>query len=149
MTAITITNRYTISADWERGSIIIDKQAGGTVNLGDVVYIDSNDKVQQAIGSTAIKAHAFGICTGVQNQYAETFVALNGWCEVTMAGPVFGFIGSLDFANGQLLYVSKDVLGGLDTAAPTGGVYDFVVGNAEGPNVLFVRPGQSAPASTA
>ena len=149
MTAITITSRNTISADWDRGSIIVDKQAGGTVNLGDVVYLDDNDQVQQAIGSSAKAGHAFGIVTGLQNQYGETSVGLNGWCSVTISGPVFGFIGAVDFVDGQMLYVSKTVAGGLDTAAPAGGVYDFIVGNAQSPHSLFVRPGQSAPASTA
>jgi len=149
MTAVTITLRNTISADWDRGSIIVDKVAGGTVNLGDCVYLDDNNQVQQAIGSSSKAGHAYGIVTGLQNQYGETSVGLGGWCSVTVSGPVFGFIGSPDFIDGQMLYVSKTVAGGLDTAAPSGGVYDFIVGNAQAANTLFVRPGQTTPASTA
>jgi len=149
MTAVTIALRNTISADWDRASVIVNRQAGATVNLGDVVYMDDNNKVQPAIGnSTSIKAHAFGIVVGVTNFYAETSAPANAWVAVCVRGPVYGFIGSWGtFADGQVVYVSKTVAGGLDTTIPGTPAYDYVVGNAIDGTSIFVDPGQSTPAS--
>ncbi len=149
MTAVTITDRHSISATWDRGSVILNYQAGAAVSLGDAVYLDDNNKVQRAIGSSSKAAHAFGIVVGITNFYAEVDAIANQWVAVCIHGPVFGFIGAVTLTDGQVLYVSKDTAGGLDTAAPTGGVYDYVFCNAQGPNDIFVRPGQSTPASTA
>ncbi len=147
MAAITVTPRK-ISATWDRGAVILDFIAGATVNIGDCVYMDDNNYVQQVVGTTLKGAHSFGIVVGSPNQYAETAIPSGASCAVCVHGPVYGFDNPA-YIDGQLIYVSKTVAGGMDTAAPSGGVYDFVVGNAQGADCIFVRPGQSAPASTA
>jgi len=148
MTAVVLADKHSISSYWERGSIILNRPTGATVNLGDVVYMDANNLVQPAIGNSAvIKSQSLGVVSGVPNQFAETSVPTGSYCAVTIRGPVFGIIGTPALSSGQQLYVSKTVAGGLDTTAPSGGAYDFVVGNMIDATTLFVDPGQSAPAS--
>jgi|SRR5882724_13287821 len=146
MTAVAAYSSRSPSADYDRGAVILNYVAGGTVSIGDAVYLDDNNQVQQAIGSSSKAAHALGIVVGVTNFYAETSEAAGGWVAVCIHGPVFGWTGLID---GQVIYVSKTVAGGMDTTAPTGGVYDYIMGNAIGNDTIFVRPGQTTPASTA
>lgn len=149
MAPVTITDRHTISATWDRGATILDYQVGGTgqtVNLGDVVYLDDNNQVQQAIANALKPSHAFGLCVGVTNFYAETSAASGAWVAICLRGPVFGFIGD-GFVDGQVLYLSKTVAGGLDTVAPATPAYDYVVGNTMATDAFFVDPGQSTPLS--
>jgi hypothetical protein len=144
MTAVAAYSTHSPSASYDRGATILNYIAGGTVNIGDCVYLDDNNQVQQAIGSASKTAHALGIVVGVTNFYAETQENAGGWVAVCVHGPVYGWVSLID---GQVIYVSKTVAGGMDTAAPSGGVYDFIVGNAVGADAIFVRPGQTTPAS--
>ncbi len=144
MSAITVTPKN-ISADFDRGSDIVDFVVGAaSVAMGDVVYLDSNNQLQKAIATSSAAAQAIGIVVGVPNFYAETTAPQNSWAAVCVHGLVFGFTG---LVSGQPLYVSKTTAGGLDTAVPASGAYSLIVGNAEGSDSFFVRPGQSAPAS--
>lgn len=144
MSAVAFYDSHSPSATWDRGATILNYVAGADVSIGDVVYLDDNNQVQRAIGSSSKQAHALGIVVGVANAYAEVTAHAGSWCSVAVHGPVFGWIGLID---GQVVYVSKTVAGGMDTAAPSSGVYDFIVGNAIGADTIFVRPGQTTPTS--
>lgn len=150
MAAVTFTP-FHISSTWDRlaNPLMYLIANGVTVGLGQAVYLDDNNKLQLAVGNTTAKAaNVLGIVVGVTQQYAETTAkgdGINVYASVVRLGEVMGY--DSQFIDGQVIYVSKTVPGGLDTTAPSGGAYDYVVGTALGADVIFVQPGMSSPAS--
>lgn len=143
MTAIVV-NGSNVSASEERGSIIEWYTTNEEIDLGNAVYLDSDNEVNQAIGTSSAAANAIGIAALADNFYGETTIPEGGSVGVVVYGPVYGFT---DLHSGQPLWVSKTVPGGLDDAAPTGGVYQFIVGHAQDDQTFFVDPGTVTPQS--
>jgi hypothetical protein len=143
MTDLVVTAKN-ISSDWNRGSIVEDYVANVALVVGQVVYIDSNNKANLADANVvALNARAVGIVTGSGNEYGETTIPAGQYAQVTIAGPVYGFSG---LGSGQFFWVSK-VAGNIDDAAPTGGAYQYVLGHAINSDTIFLAPGQAIPAS--
>jgi len=111
MAAITVTAR---SVKPMPGTIRRDFVAGGSGNVGDAVYIDSNGKVQQANASAAGTAIAIGIVVSAGSLGALTFASGDA-VSVVLLGVVGGFSS---LTPGSLVYLS-DTAGGFDTAAGT------------------------------
>lgn len=145
MTAITMV-AVNISADWDRGAeTFADNKSGVALTVGQWVYLDASNLWQLAVADIALlNATVVGQVTGAPNQYGETTIPSGDYPAVTVAGPVWGYSG---LNSGQFLYLSKTVPGGADTAAPTGGAYQYVLGHAIGPDTFYVQPGQTQPVS--
>lgn len=127
------------------GSISRNRVAGGTVNMGDAVYPDSNSKRQQALATTAAAAAASGIITAVA-QPGSTSAASGEGCTETVFGPVGGFSG---LTPGAIYYVDDSTAGGITATAPSGtGKWAKGVGYAETDTILFVDPGVTAARSS-
>ena len=129
MSAITVT-----AADVRplAGAIIERFAAGGSVNVGDVVYVSGNDTVKQASGTLLAMALTPGICVAT-NASGGTLAASGDYVDVVLAGRVTGFAS---MTAGSLYFVS-DTDGKLDTAV---GTQDTMVGFAVNASTVFVRP---------
>jgi hypothetical protein len=123
------------------GAIMRRAIAGEALAFGDAVYVStySGDKpvVSKASGA-AIDALivCYGVVVSTQADLGgATSVAISAACDVVVLGPVTGYTG---MTSGAHIWVS-DTAGLLST---TVGTKSCVVGLAESPTVVFVRPGQ-------
>lgn len=144
MAALTVV-AGNVSADQNQGSVIRNYITGMAVNVGQAVYVDTNGNVQLAIGNVlTANAKAIGIVVNSTDLYGSTAIPSGGYCSVCEFGPVYGYYG---MTPGKQVWVSKTVAGGLDDAAPTGGVFQFILGVSIDDDIIFVSPGMSAPVS--
>lgn len=110
--------------------------AGGTVNMGDAVYLASDGDVEQADANTAASVEAIGVVVAGSDAGETAFEAGDAVTVVTY-GPVGGF-SSLN--EGVKQYVSETA-GAVTETAPTGsGTWTKTFGYAEAAGVLFVNP---------
>ncbi|GEM_PF-2812257 len=145
MTALSF-DATKISTDPLKGAVNNKFQAASAITapLGKAVYLDTDGKIALADADvTDVEARAVGVITAVSNQYGENALATDEWCTVTQYGPVYGFSG---LAEGTYAWVGATA-GELDDTAPTGGAYQYIVGQCHGDDVFFVNPGISAPES--
>lgn len=125
------------------GAIVRRYAAGGTLDMGDLVYLDSNGAVQVTDANAAATSAAFGIIVA-GSDVAESQFESGDAVAVCVFGPVGGFAG---MTPGALQYVSETA-GEFTETAPTGaGTWTKVAGRAESASVFFVNPGVSAAAS--
>jgi hypothetical protein len=104
--------------------------AGGTINIGDVVYEAADGDVEQAAGGSVATSWAIGIAVATPD--GGTSVSAGERVDVVTSGPVAGFAS---LTPGNLGWVS-DTAGKVDTAA---GTKDTIVGFCEAANVFHVR----------
>lgn len=143
MTVLSVTANN-ISASEERGAVLIRFVTGEAMSPGQAVYLDSNNLCWKAKADSAAHARAIGIVvSGPGIFYGETTIPVGGTATICIGGPVFGFSG---LSQGLPIYVDKTTAGSLNDAAPTT-AYQFVVGQAEGNDTIFVRPGVGSPVS--
>lgn len=144
MTALTVTAAK-VSANQNQGAVIRPYRAGGTVSLGQAVYLDSNGYVQAADANTAAvtTARAVGIVVATSDPYGSTSAAANESVSVCLSGIVYGFSGLTPGAYG---WVSKTA-GEIEDTAPTGGAYQYILGQAMSATEFYVNPGIYQPAS--
>lgn len=120
------------------GAILRNKKAGGTVNMGDAVYIDSNSAVQQAKANAAATSAAEGVIVAVA-QPGQTSAAAGEGVSVCTFGPVGGFSS---LTPGAVYYVDASTAGAITATAPSGGgAWAKSIGYAESDTILFVSPG--------
>lgn len=144
MAILTVT-AANVSANQNQESLIRSYKTGGTVNVGDVVYADSADLVYQAVGNILItNAYAVGIVVDTQSLYGDTSAVTGKWVSVCVFGPVNGFSS---LTPGKAAYVDKTNAGKMNDTAPTGGVFQYVVGHPIDDVTFFVNPGGAAPVS--
>lgn len=107
---------------------------GGSVNVGDAVYIASDGDAEQADGNagTGVNEKARGIVLAVGGEGAESGVA-GERATMCLHGPIAGFSG---MTPGDTLFVS-DTAGKVADAA---GTNSSVIGHAFAADVLFVAP---------
>ena len=150
MTALTATPAN-ISASEERGAMLKVFVAAAAVNIGDVVYLDSNNKINKAIADSAAHARAIGIVVTAQNFYGETSIPIGGSVIVCVYGPCWGWGASNStlMISGLPVWVDKTTAGKLNDTAPTGGAYQYQVGRMLGNDTIFVDPGTVSPSSAA
>jgi hypothetical protein len=107
------------------GCIIRRKQAGGTVEAGEAVYLDSAGKVQVTAANAVATNYAYGM--SLQD------AASGDWIDVVLHGPVECATGG---TAGAIVYTS-------DTAgefAETAGTKTTILGVMESATTLFLRP---------
>lgn len=122
----------------DHGAVIRNYDAGGSITVGDSVYIASDGDVEQAIATAQASGKAIGIA--VQSYDGETTINSGDPVAVCVFGPVSGFSG---MTPGNTIYQS-DTAGRVADAA---GTYAHEVGYAESATVLFVSPGDDDPTS--
>ncbi len=129
-----------IRALTENGAVIRPYDAGGSMTVGDLVFVASDGDVEQA-DANVNQASAKGIGIAVQSFDGETSIVAGTPVSVCVFGPVAGFSAMTPGANG---YVS-DTAGEIADAAAT---YDRIVGYAERAGVFFVNPEMNDPSSS-
>lgn len=150
MTALTATPAN-ISATEERGAQLKTFTTAAQLSVGDVVYLDSNNKVNKAIADSAAHARAIGIVVIPDNFYGESTIKSGGVATVCVYGPVWGWqvSNSALMVSGLPVWVDKTTAGKLNDTAPTGGAYQYQVGRMLGNDTIFVDPGTVSPSSAA
>lgn len=117
------------------GAIWRDYDAGGSGNVGDLVYLDSNGAVQVTDASAAATAQALGIVVAAGSIGATSFVS-GDRVTVCEYGPVGGFSSMTPAGLG---YVSETAAKIADTAPSTGASVVCVVGYCESATTFFVQ----------
>jgi|GEM_PF-4247279 len=118
------------------GATIRRLTAGAALNVGDVVYIDTDATVKPAIATSEAAAQARGIVVGV-GVAGATSATSGGAVDVVTHGAVA--VGAA-LTVGAPVYVSATA-GKTDHTAPaTTGQFPFVVGWAEAAQTLYINP---------
>lgn len=121
------------------GAVTRAYNLGGTVAVGDPVYVASDGDVERTDGNVSNTVAAFrGILVALQGGKSTGAAGDRG--TVCVFGPVAGFTGLTPGAPG---YVSNDV-GKLEDAV---GAFQRFAGYAESATVFFVQPVMSTAAS--
>lgn len=124
----------------DNGAIVRPYTAGGTVTVGQAVYIATDGDVEPADANAGTPAEQVrGIA--VASYDGETTINSGDPCSVCVFGPVAGFSG---MTPGDIIYLSNTV----GRVADAAGSFSRVVGHAESATVLFVNPDQSDAASS-
>ncbi len=121
------------------GAVLRDYDAGGNGEVGNVIYIASDDDVEVTDADAAATAHGRGIVVAVNKEGETSFVA-GDRLSVCVFGPVGGFSG---MTPGSRVYVDADA-GKLDHTSPA---VSMPMGYAESAGVVFVAPSMSGPTS--
>lgn len=130
MSAITVT-AANVAPLIANGAVIRDYQAGGTLTVGNAVYIDASGYVQAADGSAA--STAFGIGLVCDSYDGTTTIASGEKVPVCVFGPVSGFSSATPASKGWI----SNTAGALDTAS---GNVAHELGYFESAGVFFVNP---------
>jgi hypothetical protein len=128
-----------IRALQQNGALVRDYRAGGTITVGNLVYVASDGDVEAADADSSSAATAT-IGIAVCGLDGETTISSGDPCAVCVFGPVSGFSG---MTPGDVLWVS-DTVGRVDTVA---GTFDRAIGYAERAGVIFVNPQINDPSS--
>ena len=143
MADMTVT-AANVSGDWNQGTVIRNFVAGGTVNVGDAVYIATDGFVYQADANVLVaNAKGRGIVVNSDDLYGSTVISATRSCSVALFGPVYGFSGMTPGTTG---WVSATA-GKIADAAPTGGAFQEPMGYAVSDVIFFVDPDTETPAS--
>jgi len=113
------------------GATVRRYDAGGSLSVGDAVFLASDGDVEGAIDATATSAWAIGIVVGCPD--GDTGAVAGEPVDVVVHGPVELASG---LTPGDLAYVG-DSAGMVSTAA---GTKEVVVGYVETASAIFVRP---------
>lgn len=117
------------------GAITRRGTAGGSMNVGDAVYLDGANGWKQADADAEASAQARGVV--VAGPQGATAIVSGDRIDICVYGPVEGFAS---MTPGAVIYNSVTA-GALDqTASVIAGDYPFVVGYAESASVVFVDP---------
>ena len=146
MATVTYYIAQGVSANEERGAQILRFIAGEALAIGQAVYLDANNKLHPAKADSSLHASAVGIICSTNNFYGETAITSGQWASVCTLGPVQGWQSLID---GEPIWVDAVTAGNMVDTAPTGGAYQFVVGQARGADTINVMPGTTTPVSHA
>lgn len=135
---ITVTAAQ-VSALPANGAVLHTFTAGGTITIGNLVYIDGSGYAQHADGNVSI-AVATAVGIAVESYDGQTSVASGDPVAVALFGPVSGYSG---MTPGSYVYVS-DTVGRLSSVA---GTATFIVGYALTAGIVFLIPGMNAASS--
>lgn len=125
-------------------AIIRRFEAAAVMDIGTVVYIDTNGKVNKAQATTAAAAQARGIVVGV-GATGKSTCAIGDALDVVTHGPVE--LGVTGLTDGSALYVSATA-GLMDQTAPaTAGQFKYVIGYAHSDMGIYVQGQMVVPAA--
>lgn len=120
------------------GAVVKEGVAGGALEVGDQVYLDSNGQWQVADSDAAGTAE--GRALVVATSTGETSAVAGDGIEVCLFGPCSGFES---LTPGALGYASANA-GEISDAA---GTVTWVFGYCYDTTVFFVQPGMALPTS--
>ena len=119
----------------EQGAETMKMLAGGTMAVGDAVYLSAAGTVSAADASGFAGSCAIGVLVAVQPGAASAVAAAAGdYVDVCWTGPVSGYTATY----GTLYYVDDDA----GVLSDTAGTKDCIVGIGIDTNTLMVRPRQ-------
>jgi len=120
------------------GAIILRRTAGGSINIGDAVYLNSSgNAVQTAAGTDTIgSALVVGVAVATPDGSGGTVVASGQHVDVVVFGPVAGFSS---LAEGSHHWVSANAGKIADARAGTT-YFNYIVGVAWDSTTLLVHP---------
>lgn len=125
------------------GAVGRDFEAGGTVDVGAAVYVNSSGQIIEARANAAATSMAIGIL--VASFDGDTSIASGERGTVCVFGPVSGYTSVIE---GSRHFVSSSAAGEIVDTAPSGaGTWSHAIGYGEKDGVLFVLPGLQAPTS--
>lgn len=128
-----------IRALQDHGAIVRAFKAGGTVYVGQIVYIAADGDVELADGNGSLDiARAVGVV--VASYDGETTITAGNPASVCVFGPVSGFSA---MTPGQPVFVS-DTIGRFSSVA---GTVSRILGYAETAGIIFVHPQQNVTSS--
>ncbi len=126
-----------------QGAVLMRIEAGAAGNVGDVVYIDSNNKAQAALADAVGTSRGKGMVIRVGVVGATSFVA-GDMLEVVTHGPIT--VGEVKFTPGVELFLSAATAGALDeTATAVSTEVPYVCAWALSDSILYVEPQTAAP----
>jgi hypothetical protein len=113
------------------GAIVRRFDAGGSMNVGDCVYIAADGDVEVTDADSISTTWLVGLVVGTPS--GATAIVAGNAVDVVVYGPVAGFSS---LTPGALGYVS----GTAGAINDTVGTKDAIVGYAESDEIFFVRP---------
>jgi hypothetical protein len=106
--------------------------------LGEIVYIDSNDKVVKARANAAGTTRAIGIIVAGSGSFPGSTFAAGQEVGVCVLGPVAGITG---MDPSLPVFVSSGTAGDMTQTAPSGaGTWTHAIGYPLRSDVLFINP---------
>lgn len=120
------------------GSIVRNGVAGGTLGVGDLVYLPADGDWEEADASAAATARALGVVVGTDD--GDLTVGAGDGISVAVFGPVAGFSAMVEGA----LHFLSNTAGRLSTTA---GDVTWRFGYPLTVDVFFILPGISAESS--
>lgn len=150
---LTITNDRDVRPLQAASAIVETYVASATVNVGEIVYIDTDGKVAPARANVALTSRARGIVVAsganIQRSGKTTFAADES-VSVLLWGLVSGITG-MDLT--KAVYLSSDTAGDMTQTAPTGSATwtDYLgyplMDSVTGETYLFFQPQVAEPTS--
>lgn len=116
------------------GCIIRRFVAGGTISVGQPVYLSAADTISRADATDVTASFAIGVLVAVMDPATAGQAASGEYCDVVLAGPVAGY--STNMAHNILLYVDDDA-GVISTAT---GTATTIIGIGLSASVMHVHP---------
>jgi len=116
--------------------------AGGTIYVGQSVYIAADGDVEQSDSDAgSLQAQSIGIMVANVDNYGGTVAVPGDHVDVVMFGPVVGYSS---MTPGALVFASTSA-GGLVQGTPDSGSHVVPVGIAIDASTLFVNPMRPTP----
>ena len=118
-------------------SIVKPFACGEVVDVGEAVYLASDNTIMLSDADAADTAQAIGIVVAI-GAYGALNSVIGDMCDVCLYGPVTGYSG---MTPGLEVFASTNP-GAIEEGAPAGSSGDFVwsIGFAMSASTIFVRP---------
>ena len=116
------------------GAITRRFTAGGTINAGQPVYLNSSGNAVRSDATDRAKSHVVGLA--VADNDGGTIFSSGDIIDVVVFGPVAG--GS-SLNEGSFAYCGTTA-GGMEDGSPGSGNYKVIVGVPHADDILFVNP---------
>jgi hypothetical protein len=116
------------------GCIIRRFTAGGTISVGQPVYLSAADTVSRANGGTVGTSFAIGVLVAVMNPATAGAAASGEMVDVVLKGPVAGY--STNMAQNIMLYVDDNA----GVICDTTGTCKTIIGVGLSASVMYVNP---------
>ena len=127
--------------------VTVESASGVTLNAGDVVYIDSNGKLNLASGGATASKYPIGFVRG-QTDGTTSNIAAGSQVEVQTDG-IFelsnwsNVLGSATLSPGTKYYLSSTAAGNITATAPTSSNHFIVpVGRAINNTNMYIEVGE-------
>lgn len=137
--AITLSNKVDVRVG-QHNAEVRRYVLGAAASLGDLVYLDSDDKVQPALADAAGTSEVIGMVVSSSQVHNTTGdYAAGETVDVCIRGVVYGFS---DMTNGARIYLSPSTAGEwTETETSTSTQVIKVAGYPIRSDILYIDPG--------